>query len=229
MRARRDHATAGATRVAPARRRLGITVTLLGALVLAWVGTVWFWQEPFTALYAHVEQHRLAGAYEKRDAAYAATRTSLAAEARAYRLATRAGQPLGWITIPRIGLHAVLVDGTGESQLADGPGLYRGDFLPGEGRLVYVAGHRTTYSAPFANIQDLRRGDEVVISLPYGAFRYAITGHRVVLATDVAVLRSGDHEELILQSCHPKFSATHRWLAFARLVSVRRSARGRPV
>ena len=89
------------------------------------------------------------------------------------------------------------------------------DFLPGEGRLVYIAGHRTTYSAPFAQINLLRRGDTVTIRMPYGTFRYRVTRHRIVPATDVGVLRSGDRELLILQSCHPRFSATHRYLVYA--------------
>ena len=228
MHGRRD-AKAGAAHAAPALRRLGIAACLAGVLVLAWVATVIVWQDPFTALYTHVEQGRLASAYEKRAASFHPRGPSLADEARLYRLESKPGEALGWITIPKLGLHAVLVDGTGESQLEKGPGLYRGDFLPGEGRLVYIAGHRTTFSAPFAHIERLQRGDVVVVALPYGTFRYAVTGHRIVPATDVAVLRSGTHERLILQSCHPRFSASHRWLAFARLVSVTRSATGHRV
>jgi sortase A len=122
---------------------------------------------------------------------------------------------MGRILIPRLGLDAVLVEGTSEADLAKGPGIYAGDFLPGEGRLVYVAGHRTTYSAPFAQINLLRRGDRITIRMPYGTFRYVVTRHRIVPATDVAVLRSGDRERLILQSCHPRFYATHRYLVYA--------------
>jgi sortase A len=81
---------------------------------------------------------------------------------------------------------------------------------------VYVAGHRTTYSAPFSQINLLRRGDPITIRMPYGTFRYLVTRHRIVPATDVAVLRSTDREQLILQSCQPRFSATHRYLVYAR-------------
>jgi sortase A len=122
---------------------------------------------------------------------------------------------MGRILIPRLGLDAVLVEGTSEADLAKGPGFYSGDFLPGEGRLVYIAGHRTTYSAPFAEINLLRRGDTITIRVPYGTFRYRVTRHRIVPATDIAVLRSTGRERLILQSCHPRFSATHRYLVYA--------------
>lgn len=79
-----------------------------------------------------------------------------------------------------------------------------------------MAGHRTTYSAPFARINLLRRGDPITIRMPYGRFRYVVTGHRIVGATDMTVLRSSDREQLILQSCHPRFFATHRYLVYAR-------------
>ncbi|HEY2326655.1 MAG TPA: class E sortase [Gaiellaceae bacterium] len=201
-------------------RWLGIAAISIGVALLAWTAVVRFWHDPVTAVYAEVEQHRLAQAYDNRFAAYHSVAQTLGVAAARYRTATREGEPLGWITIHRLGLHAVLVDGTNESDLTRGPGLYRGDFLPGEGHLVYIAGHRTTYSAPFAYIERLRPGDVVVISLPYGTFEYKITGHKIVTANDVAVLRTGRTEQLILQSCHPRFSATHRYLAYARLVSA---------
>lgn len=200
-------------------RWIGIAAIVGGLAVLGWVAVVRFWQDPLTAAYAEVEQHRLAQAYENRLATYQPV-SNIAGAASLYRTSTHEGEPLGWINIPRLSLHAVLVDGTNESDLTKGPGLYRGDFLPGEGRLVYVAGHRTTYSAPFAYIEKLRAGDRVVISLPYGTFTYSVTGHKIVSATDVAVLRTGRKEQLILQSCHPRFSASHRYLAYARLVSA---------
>jgi LPXTG-site transpeptidase (sortase) family protein len=113
--------------------------------------------------------------------------------------------------------------GTAATALAD-PGN-AGDFLPGEGQLVYVAGHRTTFSAPFSHLDRLRSGDAIAIALPYGTFTYTVTGHRIVTANDIAVLRSHRHEQLILQTCHPRFSATHRYLVFARPKGERHAAR----
>jgi len=60
----------------------------------------------------------------------------------------------------------------------------------------------------------------VTFVLPYGTFHYEITGHRIVDASDLAVLRSHHREQLVLQACHPRFFATHRYLAYARLVRV---------
>jgi len=211
-------------------RRIGLLVALLGVAVLVWVGVVYVWQDPFTALYTRYEQHELAGQYVHRAAGFrlisggntdAARLTAIAREASRYRLASHPGEAMGTIDVPRLGLHhMMLVDGTDESSLQKGPGIYRGDFLPGEHELVYIAGHRTTFLAPFANINDLRDGDKVTIAMPYGTFVYRITGYRIVVATDLAVLKTHHHEELVLQACHPRFFATHRYLAYAHLVEI---------
>lgn len=92
--------------------------------------------------------------------------------------------------------------------------------MPGENRLVYIAGHRTTYLAPFSHIDRLRSGDRITIEVPYGTFIYAVTRHRIVKSTDLSVLRSPRHEVVELQACHPRFFATHRYIAYARLLRV---------
>ena len=185
---------------------------------------------PLTALYTWHRQHELSRELSIRGADVdTGTRTtgrrSIAAAARRYRLASHDGEAMARISIPRIGLDAVVVEGTTEADLEQGPGFYAGDFLPGEGQLVYVAGHRTTYSAPFSHLDRLRPGNAVTLALPYGTFTYAVTDHRIVTANDIAVLRSHHHEELILQTCHPRFSATHRYLVFARPKGERHAAR----
>ena len=100
-------------------------------------------------------------------------------------------------------------------------------FMPGQDRLVYIAGHRTTYGAPFAHIDSIRNGDFIRLEMPYGTFLYRATGHEVVRAGDVAMLRSPRYELLRLQACHPRFFATHRYIVDARLVRVE-PRHGRP-
>lgn len=189
-------------------RRAGTTAAVLGITVIAWSLLTLAWQEPVTAIEHWRTQRALAATLAVRDRTARVT-------ARRYRLQSRNGEAMGRIAIPRIGLNAVLVDGTSEPDLAKGPGLYRGDFLPGEGRLVYIAGHRTIFGAPFSHLDALRRGDLVVLTMPYGRFTYRVTGHRIVPATALRVLRSGRHEQLILQTCHPRYSASHRYLVYA--------------
>jgi sortase A len=94
--------------------------------------------------------------------------------------------------------------------------------MPGEGELVYIAGHRTTYGAPFSDIDDLRPGDQVTLELPYATFTYRIARHRIVRADYIQALNSRGREELALQACWPRFFASHRYIAYALPVSVRR-------
>src|SRR3954466_14338651 len=214
------------------RRALRITGSLLilaGALTLAWTLVVWQWQDPFTALYTKWKQHQLASQYQKRVEAFSAPiattsladeRRSIAREAKRYRVSSTRGEAIGRIRIPRMGVNLVLVNGTDHETLKKGPGRDLRTFMPGENRLVYIAGHRTPYLAPFSHIDRLRPGDLVTIEVPYATFVYTVTRHRIVVATDLSVLRSPRHELLELQACHPRFFASHRYIAYARLTRV---------
>jgi sortase A len=211
-----------------ALRILGTLFVVGGILMLVWAGVVWRWQDPFTALYTHWKQGRLATEYEHRAAGFrpiaagslAAERRAIVREARAYRKSSARGAAIGRIRIARMGLDMVLVNGTDHDTLEEGPGRDLRSFMPGENRLVYVAGHRTTYLAPFSHIDRLRRGDRVTLQMPYATFVYSVTGHRIVLANDLSVLRSPEHEVLELQACHPRFFASHRYIAYASLTRV---------
>jgi sortase A len=119
-----------------------------------------------------------------------------------------------------MGVNMILVNGTDHDTLKKGPGRDLRTFMPGENRLVYIAGHRTTYLAPFSHIDSLRAGDRVTLEVPYGTFIYSVTRHRIVKSTDLSVLRSPRYEVVELQACHPRFFASHRYIAYARLIRV---------
>jgi sortase A len=205
-----------------------------GVLGLAWALLVWQWQDPITALYTTYQQHRLAASYNETFDAYRAPplppvhkaidakaeQHAIAGEAARYRRTLKVGGPVGRIKVPRLGLSMVVVTGTDESSLEKGPGWYTGTKLPGEGQLVYIAGHRTTYLAPFANIDQLRFGDPITLQMPYGTFLYRVTSHVIVPSTDTARLQSKGYEQIALQACHPRFFATHRYIVYARPVQV---------
>ncbi|HEY8028823.1 MAG TPA: class E sortase [Gaiellaceae bacterium] len=200
-----------------------------GVLLLAWVIVVWRWQDPFTALYTHWQQDKLAHALNKEFAAFTplraaaslAERDAIAAEAARFRRETHQGEAIGRIVIGRIGLKMVVVDGTDEASLRKGPGRDLRSYMPGQNRLVYIAGHRTTYLAPFSHINDIRPGDYIRLEMPYATFTYRMTTHRIVPSNDMSVLRSPQHELLELQACHPRFFATHRYIVYAKLVAVK--------
>jgi sortase A len=207
-------------------RLLGTLMIVAGLAALAWAFVVWRWQDPVTAIYTHLEQRELSSGYEQVVAEFERRRPGPAAipdpvkriraDARRYRKTLDRGQPVGRLRVPRIGLNMMIVNGTDAETLKKGPGRYLGSFVPGEGQLIYIAGHRTTYSAPFSRIDSLRRGDPVTIELPYGRFEYRITRHVIVPATALRVLRSRGREEVALQACHPRFFATERYIAYAR-------------
>ena len=208
---------------------LGTLLAVAGVLTLLWSLLVWQWQDPFTALYTKWKQHQLASQYEKRTQSFepsisgvtvAAERESIAREAKRYRTSSTRGEVIGRLRVPRMGVNMLLVNGTDHDTLRKGPGRDNRTFMPGENRLVYIAGHRTTYLAPFSHIDRLRSGDRVTIEVPYGTFIYAVTRHRIVKSTDLSVLRSPRHELVELQACHPRFFASHRYIAYARLLRV---------
>jgi sortase A len=217
-----------------AARISGSVLVVAGVLALVWVLVVWRWQDPFTALYTHWQQRGLASDLEREIEQYqpvrplspadaadaAAERLAVAADAARFRRTARIGQAIGRIRIPRLGLNMVVVDGTDHESLKRGPGRDPRTYMPGQNRLVYIAGHRTTYLAPFSHIDSIRSGDAITLSMPYATFVYRAVRHRIVPATDLSVLRSPRHELLELQACHPRFFATHRYIVYGRLVTV---------
>ena len=129
------------------------------------------------------------------------------ARRRRYRSSSKRGEAIGRLSVPRLGLNMVLVNGTDHDSLKKGPGRDLRTYMPGEGQLVYVAGHRTTYLAPFSHIDRLRPGDRVTLELPYGTFIYRVTRHRIVTATDLSVLRSHGARS---SRCRPATRASSR-------------------
>ena len=211
-------------------RILGTVLIAAGVLTLAWVVVVWRWEDPFTAIQTYFSQRHLKSTYVQRSESFRRTLPAAAHDAvgawREARLAARKygrtltrGGPVGRLRIGRLGLDIYVVQGTDHESLKKGPGHYPGSGLPAQGRLIYVAGHRTTYLAPFAHINDIRDGDYMTLEVPYGTFEYRAFRHYVVPSDDVALLRNTGRELLRLQACHPRFFATHRYIVDARLIA----------
>lgn len=207
-------------------RTLGTLMIIAGLATLAWAFAVWRWEDPFTSVYTAYEQRGLSDGLDKRFASYtpperpeSLSPAELAAEARRYRRGSRTGDGIGRLEVPRLGLKMVLVYGTDRESLKRGPGLDARTFFPGQQRLVYIAGHRTTYAAPFSKIDELRRGDPIRVEMPYGRFTYRVTGSRIVDADDLSVLKSKQYEQIALQACHPRFFASQRWITYGRLAT----------
>jgi len=217
------------------RHRLGTLLLVIGIGVLAWTATVYLWKDPFTTAYTAYEQQRLASNLDRQFENWKPSpelvvqpgkpkpkpqRDDVSREAKRFRLSSDDGDAIARLQVPRLGINIVVINGTDAGDLRRGPGRHRETFMPGEGELVYVAGHRTTYGAPFSDIDRLETGDTISVALPYGSVEYRVTSHRIVDDNDLSVLASRDREELVLQACHPRFFASQRYLVYARPVSI---------
>jgi sortase A len=207
-------------------------LVLAGLLLLADVGVTLVWQEPFTAVYAHFRQESLSGDLSALDRAKPPPAAVVALGrmheerrrvdylAAALQRHAKFGSAVGIIHIPTIGANYVVVKGTGTSELESGPGVYPETNFPGVPGTTAIAGHRTTYLAPFRHIDSLRPGQSILLDMPYAHFIYRVIGSRVVLPTDVSIIKPVGYSRLVLSACTPLFSASHRLIVFARLQSI---------
>jgi sortase A len=196
-------------------RPAAAVLAVAGTLVLAWVAATLVWGEPFTAVAAARAQSELRAELAATDRGNPSR--SLERRAVSFRKHIQQGDAFGRLVVPRLGLRSVVVQGTSRRDLARGPGHYRITSLPGLGGTVAIAGHRTTYLRPFRHIDRLRPGDRITLEMPYGTFTYVVYGHRIVDDRDWSIIRRRPWEKLVLSACHPLYSASHRYIVFARL------------
>ena len=206
---------------------------VVGALLLADAVTTLVWQEPLSAGYARLEQGRLDDRLAKLEGTeptavdrrvlsrLGSLDRRLAYASRVLNRRTDDGQPLGRIWMPSIGVTSVIVAGTDTSSLRRGPGHYPDTPLPGAHGTVAIAGHRTTYGAPFRRLDKLSPGDRIEVSMPYGRFVYAVERRRIVPPSATWVTDRVGYDRLVLSACHPLYSAAKRIVVFARLVDTR--------
>jgi sortase A len=186
----------------------GIGKTLLTAAVILGAYIVWLlWG---TGIYYGRQQDDLRGQIEVR------IEEAAAAPAAAEPPPTLHGDAYAIMKIPDIELNEVVVEGVGTDDLKKGPGHYpkSGDPWDDEGR-VAIAGHRTTYGAPFWDLDKLRAGDEIVLETEQGVFDYEVTKTRIVAPTATEVTIPSAHPTLILTTCNPRFSAAQRMIVYA--------------
>ena len=218
------------------RRVVADLLLVVGGILLAY--PLW------SGLLTTVQQGRLDQAYGQevaqfrlsvRSSAERATRHDRPAEVQVRRLAEMfakglaPGDPVGKLKIPRLGLSRVVQQGVAGRAgldpdgdrvlLRNGPVHYGITPLPGAGEPFAVAGHRTTYGAPFSRLDALRRGDRVVVETPYARFTYEVAKTTTVLPDDVGVLYDRGYG-LVLTTCTPRYSASHRLIVWGELVSL---------
>ena len=128
------------------------------------------------------------------------------------------GEAIARMVIPKIGMDKIVVEGVSRGDLRKGPGHYPGTALPGQPGNAAIAGHRTTYGAPFHRVDELEPGDEILVTTLQGSFTYEVTGQEIVSPRDVHVIEDQGDDRLTLTSCHPKYSARQRIVITAALV-----------
>lgn len=183
-----------------------------GALLVLDATVTLVWQEPISGAIASARQSALADRLPEDPGG-----GSPAVAAARLAEVTGRGDPLGRISMPTLGRSLVMVEGVGTAALRKGPGHYPDSSLPGQPGTVAVAGHRTTYLAPFRTIDRLERGEPIVLEMPYGRFVYRVEKTRIVPPSATEVTRDVGYDRLVLTACHPLYSAAKRIVVFARL------------
>jgi sortase A len=214
-------------------RDLSSVLILSGLLLVLDAGVTLVWQEPVTAAIGLVMRGEVNQRYLSYHTAPLSTtdvhalqdiqtlNQRIAYLARRERSQVSNGDAIGQIEIPRLGNTYNVVQGTDDVNLEEGPGHYPSTAFPGMGQTVAIAGHRTTYLAPFRFLNELRPGDRIVVTMPYGRFTYTVQYLRIVQPSDIAVINDVGYERLVLSACNPLYSAAQRLIVFARLMSVR--------
>lgn len=211
---------------------LSIALITAGAVILVDVGMTLAWKEPLSTIYGSIQQSQASAELDRLEEEFpspadlrAAARVAgadrkleLVAERFPEQVTT--GQGIGRILIDRIGLDTTFVQGTDTASLRKGPGHYPETVFPGQGSTIGIAGHRTTYLAPFRAINEIEDGDEIVLEMPYGRFTYEVEKHEIVDPSQVEIVDDVGYERLVLTACHPLYSAAQRWAVFARLARV---------
>ena len=225
-------------------RRLGTVLIVGGLLVLAYAAAVLFWRDPVTDLYNRYQQNKLESALEREFEAWDAGPPPAVADAgdgeeqeegadpsrlEGRDVARRAPLPARARAGPSLRAHPHPADrrrdgrrprhplGRGPSR---GPGHYERTTVPGLGKTVGIAGHRTTFGAPFRKIDKIKAGDEITLEMPYATFRYRVFQHEIVDEKDWSVIRSRGFDTLMLSACHPLYGSSERWIVYARLAAV---------
>jgi len=216
-------------------RRLSNWLIVLGVGVIIYAGVILAWGDPITWLWAHWQQRALTSQFYGEERQFqqnqqplppndSAVLARLRSDALQFRRSLKEGHAFGRLTIHRMGLsNVVVVQGTTagwDADLSKGPGHYMNTSFPGLGSTVAIAGHRTTYGAWFRDIDSMKDGDLIDLQMPYATYHYRVQYHKVVLPTDWSIIKPQGYERLVLSACTPLYSASHRWIIFAKAVSV---------
>jgi sortase A len=215
-----------------ALRILSTALITAGLVIFLDVGLTLAGREPVSSIYGSIQQAQARSQLADLEKSFSAEiskpdivriknpKQRIAKLADRFAKQAKTGEAIGKIQIPRFDLDAVLIQGTDTSSLEKGPGHYPETPFPGQPGTVGIAGHRTTYLAPFRHIDSLVPGDEVMIHMPYADFTYTVQKHEIVDPSDVQITDPVGYQRLVLTACNPLYSAAQRYAIFAKLTDA---------
>jgi sortase A len=139
------------------------------------------------------------------------------------------GEAVAIIRIPKIGVEKAVVQGVGVPDLKKGPGHYPTTPMPGQPGNAAIAGHRTTYGAPFFRLDELVAGDRIDVTTDQGDFTYRVREAKVVRPSQNEVLAASPDNLLTPTTCNPRFSAAQRLIVVSTLSNEPAEAPPAPV
>jgi sortase A len=223
---------------------LSTALITAGLVILADVGLTLAWNEPLSSIYGSIQQGKadeqlddLSSRFPAADDLRAAASADSIEErvgiyADRFEQQVETGKAIGRLRIDAMDLDVVAVEGTDTASLQKGPGHYTaspdaatrkqgdGSAFPGQGETVGIAGHRTTYLAPFRRLDDLEKGDELILEMPYATFTYEVEMTKIVDPSAYEVVRNVGYDRLVLTACHPLYSAAQRIVTFGKLTEI---------
>jgi len=202
----------------------GIMLIIFGIGVLLYIPGTW-------AL-GYYEQRNLPAQFDQESAAAMSLNQSIldrmqgAAEiekiralAKSFQAGLQSEQTIARLEVPRIGINAIVVEGTGDPSLRKGIGHTEGTPLPGLDGNFALAGDRVLYGAPFLNIDDLAEGDVIKVKTAYAQFEYQVVSKKITEPEDTSVLQNPGYEAVTLITCDPVWDTSHRLVVQGKLLS----------
>jgi sortase A len=191
----------------PTLKKLSVILIILGVCVIMYVPSTWllgWWERRGLASdFDMLSVPTLTSSFEND----AERLKQLAIE---FKKGLRPEQPIAQLEIPRIGINAIVVEGTEEGSLRKGPGHLEEGPLPGMKGNFSLAGDRVLYGGPFLNLDELEVGDEIIVKMPYGLFKYAVANKFITDPEDVTIVEAGNQEVITLITCDPPWDTSHR-------------------
>ena len=212
---------------------LSVAMITAGCVVLADAALTLAWKEPVSAIYGSLRQDEARSQLDRLEEQFLSglddpgqglgriARKARPAAGRCLRPdSSRTARRSAGSTSQSAGIDYVVVQGTDTADLKKGPGHYPETALPGQGKTIGIAGHRTTYGHRSTTSTRSTWATRIMLEMPYGTFTYKVEKTKIVEPTDVQIVDDVDHERLVLTACHPLYSAAERYAVFGKLERI---------